>query len=271
MKLNPTNLYKDAQKRLAELQQIYAEKEQELRRMPAGKIHIVQSKNRVQFYLRENTGDKSGTYLKKSDSGKIKKYVQKAYSEKVIKVINKEIKNLKSFLSKSQDTVSQIQQLYSSNPESIKKCIEPVDCSTEDYVKQWCSFEYVGKEIRADTQQYHTDMGEIVRSKSELNIANALHKYGIPYRYECPLKLKNGETIYPDFTILNKATRNNVYWEHRGMMDDRAYAKHAVQRIKDYEKSNIWLGSNLIITEETSTTTLGTMEIEAIIKNYFMG
>ena len=271
MKLNPTNLYKDAQKRLAELQQIYAEKEQELRRMPAGKIHIVQSKNRVQFYLRENTGDKSGTYLKKSDSGKIKKYVQKAYSEKVIKVISKEIKNLESFLSKSQDTVSQIQQLYSSNPESIKKCIEPVDCSTEDYVKQWCSFEYVGKEIRADTQQYHTDMGEIVRSKSELNIANALHKYGIPYRYECPLKLKNGETIYPDFTILNKATRNNVYWEHRGLRDDRAYAKHAVQRIKDYEKSNIWLGSNLIITEETSTTTLGTMEIEAIIKNYFMG
>ncbi len=271
MKLNPTNLYKDAQKRLAELQQIYAEKEQELRRMPAGKIHIVQSKNRVQFYLRENTGDKSGTYLKKSDCGKIKKYVQKAYSEKVIKVISKEIKNLESFLSKSQDTVSQIQQLYSSNPESIKKCIEPVDCSTEDYVKQWCSFEYVGKEIRADTQQYHTDMGEIVRSKSELNIANALHKYGIPYRYECPLKLKNGETIYPDFTILNKATRNDVYWEHRGMMDDRAYAKHAVQRIKDYEKSNIWLGSNLIITEETSTTTLGTMEIEAIIKNYFMG
>ena len=31
MKLNPTNLYKDAQKRLAELQQIYAEKEQKIR------------------------------------------------------------------------------------------------------------------------------------------------------------------------------------------------------------------------------------------------
>ena len=52
MKLSPTNLYEDAQKRLTELQRLYAEKEQELKRMPAGKIHIVQSKNRVQFYLR---------------------------------------------------------------------------------------------------------------------------------------------------------------------------------------------------------------------------
>lgn len=271
MKLSPTNLYEDAQKRLTELQHLYAEKEQELKRMPAGKIHIVQSKNRVQFYLREDAGDKSGTYLKRSDSGKIKKYVQKAYSEKVIKVISKEIKNLETFLSKSQDTVSQIQQLYSSNPEMIKKCIAPVDCSSEDYVKQWCGFNYVGKEIRADTQHYHTDLGEIVRSKSELNIANALHKHGIPYRYECPLKLKNGETIYPDFTILNLSNRSTVYWEHRGMMDDRTYAKHTVQRLKDYEKSNIWLGDNLIITEETSTNALGTIEIEAIIKHYFIG
>ena len=92
----------------------------------------------------------------------------------------------------------------------------------------------------------------------------------IPYKYECPLKLKSCGVIYPDFTVLDALRRKVLYWEHRGMMDDREYAKHAVMRIRDYEKNNIRLGSNLIITEETSTCALGTKEIEKVIKNYIV-
>ena len=116
---------------------------------------------------------------------------------------------------------------------------------------------------------FETKRKEKVRSKSELNIANTLEDYGISYKYECPIKLSNGITVYPDFTVLNVRTRQTYYWEHRGMMDDKEYSRHAVLKMKNYMKSGICVGKNLIITEETSTDPLGTNEIKMIIKEYF--
>ncbi len=110
---------------------------------------------------------------------------------------------------------------------------------------------------------------EPVRLKSELNIANALAVKGIPYKYECPLILKNGTRIHPDFTVLNVKERKQIYWEHRGMMDDKDYATRSVLRIKTYMKNGIVIGDQLIITEETSLNPLGTNEIDAIIKEFF--
>ena len=75
----------------------------------------------------------------------------------------------------------------------------------------------------------------------------------------------NGTVIYPDFTILLVSKRKVVYWEHRGMMDDADYARSAIARTKDYSKSGFYLGDSLFITEETSSTPLGTDEIQAII------
>lgn len=81
------------------------------------------------------------------------------------------------------------------------------------------------------------------------------------------MMLANGKVIYPDFTILNVKERKVMYWEHRGMMDDKEYAKNSVARIKLYMKNGYFPGNDLIITEETSITPLGTDEIEAVIKN----
>ena len=115
---------------------------------------------------------------------------------------------------------------------------------------------------------YVTDKGERVRSKSELNIANMLYKMNIPYKYECPLVLSNGKIFHPDFTLLDIAKRREVYWEHRGMMDDRGYLKNTIQKVKDYRKEGICIGDNLLITEETSYLPLGTNEIVDVIQHF---
>lgn len=270
MRVKATNLYVEAERRLMELRKIQSEKEQAIKRMPPGKIHVTKSKKRVQYYLRMDASDKSGTYLSQTEKKTIEKYVQKSYDEKILKAVSKEIVNLEVFLSKSKEPVNQIQQIYSSNPEQVKQYINPIDCSNEDFIEQWVNIPYERKRMMNEVPQYCTEKGELVRSKSELNIANALYRNRIPYKYECPLKLKDGSVIYPDFTVLDALRRKVLYWEHRGMMDDREYAKHAVMRIRDYEKNNIRLGSNLIITEETSTCALGTKEIEKVIKNYIV-
>lgn len=264
--LQPTNLYQEAKRRLKELYLIQDKLEKRLKTYPEGKLHIVRSGSRVQYYLRTDSKDKSGTYLSKKEDKKIRTYLQKKYDEATIKQINSEIKNLEHILKRVN---SDLRKNYSDYPQEIKQYIVPVDVSDEDYIKEWLSIPYARKSILEDLPVYFTDRGERVRSKSELNIANMLNKMNVPYKYECPIRLSNGKIIHPDFTVLDVKKRREIYWEHRGMMDDRMYLKHAIERVKEYGKSGIYVGDNLLLTEETSTLPLGTNEIERLIRHFF--
>lgn len=70
---------------------------------------------------------------------------------------------------------------------------------------------------------HRTAKGELVRSKSEVIIANILHGLGITYAYEQQFKGRDGTVRYPDFTIEDGATGQKIYLEHLGMLDVPAY------------------------------------------------
>lgn len=269
--LKKTNLYEEAHRRLQELLILKKEKEGCLKKVLPGKIHIANSGGRVQFYWRKETEKAYGKYLSvKKDKEIIQGLLQKQYDEKVLKQINIEIKNIMALLGEGEKAAIQIPQIYSNHSSIVKSMINPVDCSIEDIIYQWQSDPFIGKNISDSATILKTERNERVRSKSEMNIANALFRHNIPYKYECPLRLWDGQVIHPDFTVFSFKSAGIVYWEHRGMMDDRGYAKDAVNRIKDYEKSGIWLGEKLIITEETLVSPLGTDEIERVIENYLL-
>ncbi len=244
-------------------------KEEALEKAPPGKIHVSRTAHGVQFYLRRESSEKSGKYIHKSEISMIKQYLQKAYDEKINKLVTVEVQCLKKLIDKSENTIDKIQKAYSSFPTEVKELITPIDVSDEDYVQLWLKEPYQRKLIPEYLPFFETKRKERVRSKSELNIANALADKGIPYKYECPLKLSGGGIIHPDFTVLDVKRRKVLYWEHRGMLDDKEYAKNSVQRLKSLMKEDIFIGVNLIITEETSISPLGTNEIDAIIKKFF--
>lgn len=261
-------LYQEAAERYKELSKECRILENKLTKYPKGKLHIVKNKGKTQYYLRSDPKDKSGIYIHKSEEKMINQYLQKKYDEEIYSVIKKEKDNLEKFLAKSKESNKKIQNIYSNNPQEIKEILKPIDVSDEDYISQWLGVPFEGKAIGEDVPVYLTDKGEHVRSKSELNIANALCKLDIPYKYECPLKFSGGRVIYPDFTVLNVKRRKEIYWEHRGMMDSKEYATHSVSRIKQLAKDGVFLGDNLIITEETSVNPLGTDEIIMTIRHY---
>lgn len=91
-----------------------------------------------------------------------------------------------------------------------KELLDAVILSDEEYIKQWQSVTYEGKEFMDDEQVIITERGERVRSKSEKIIADKLYLMGIPYRYEYPVLLKGNIKIYPDFTILKIPEREEV-------------------------------------------------------------
>lgn len=266
-----TDLYDEAKRRYEKLIKIRKSKEEALEKMPPGKIHISKTtKGVVEYYLRQDSKERTGKYIPKSEITTIRQYLQKAYDEMVLKFVTKDIQSLRKLLEKSIDAVGKIRQVYSKLPPEAKKFVKPIDVSDDDYASNWSNMPFEGKAIPEYVPFLETKRKERVRSKSELNIANALANHEIPYKYECPLQLNNGMIIYPDFTVLDVKRRRELYWEHRGMMDDKDYARNSVLKMKGYLQNGIYLGDKLIITEETSTAPLGTNEINAVIKRYLI-
>ncbi len=133
------------------------------------------------------------------------------------------------------------------------------------HIKEWQNVTYPVKPFRSDDIEYYTQRGERVRSKSETIIADKLFSLGIPYRYEYPLTLFDcGRPIevHPDFTLLDIHTRDNVYFEHAGMIDDAEYSDAFARKINTYASNGIILGRNLIISAETSSVPLNIKRVE---------
>lgn len=114
-----------------------------------------------------------------------------------------------------------------------------------------------------------TDKGEPVRSKSEKIIADKMNKKGVPYVYEQPLLFNGYCYIVPDFKVLNRKTRKEIYWEHLGMMDDADYVEKAIKKIELYEKNGIFQGDKLIVTYETKEHPLNVKHVDKMIGQYF--
>lgn len=139
----------------------------------------------------------------------------------------------------------------------------------KEYAALWESLTYQGKTFRDDIPLHYTQKHERVRSKSEVLIADILGDRGIPYKYECPLRIGN-QTIYPDFTILRIRDRKQLYWEHLGLFDDSEYSTNAVSRINLYEANGIFPGDNLIISFETQKNPLNRLIVERLIQQYIL-
>lgn len=112
----------------------------------------------------------------------------------------------------------------------------------------------------------------LTRSKSEYILATDFIEYKIPFLYERGLFLPVTEKwIYPDFTILNPETREEIYWEHFGMLDEPEYANKAILKLNEYELNGIHLGHQLIATFETSSQPLDISLVESIMSDIISG
>ena len=121
------------------------------------------------------------------------------------------------------------ERVFENLSEERKQLVQPYFRSTKEKYEAWKRENYPVYDAYPESLQYVTDRGEVVRSKSELIIANMLYRNSkdLRYKYERPLELLiNGEKriFYPDFTVLNIHTGKITYWEHAGMMDNSQYA-----------------------------------------------
>jgi hypothetical protein len=107
----------------------------------------------------------------------------------------------------------------------------------------------------ADHLVHRSDAGHMVRSKSELVIANKLFAANIVYEYERPLEGSDPKTgrkrkLRPDFSFID-ASGDVVLWEHLGMLSRPDYRRGWEWKLDWYETNGFVLGENLFVTDET--------------------
>ncbi len=238
-----------------------------MKNLPEGTLRVSVDKGYPRYY-RCLEGDKVGNYIRKQDKETARKLAQKEYNSKVLQLIQKRLKQIENIIKDYED--DEVEKCFYGEHAAKQKLIVPIEQTWQDKLKDWQEKEYVGKGFQDNTIEIYTQKGERVRSKSEKILADYFYYHGISYKYEYPLLLKGYGVIYPDFTFLSPKSRQEMYWEHNGMMDDVVYAQKAVKKIELYEKNGIFPGERLILTFETGQTTLNNEIIEAMAKRYLI-
>lgn len=245
---------------IRELEQFIKKVERKSSTYPVDRIRV-DSKAAGQFYIYDNDSQK-WVYVHKDQMEYIKKIIQGEYEARVLKEACRQLAALKKFVSVYDEKF--LANIYDKLHPIRKELVKPYDVTDEEYAKKWLDEKYE-RNPRAFKQSYPTVNKEEVRSKSEALIADRLKALGIPYRYECKLQLKD-LIFYPDFTLLNKRTREEIIYEHFGMLDISEYANNFVKKIKAYTENGYILGHNLIATFETSDNPINMDVVEEIIK-----
>ena len=231
---------------------------------PDGRINVRVHQHRSYYYL--DGGKSKDRYLTRKDAALIEQLIQKDYLNKVLKDAKTEQKAILKMLELYPETVAE--DVYDSLSEGRKKYATPINICDDAFAQKWMNTPYKRKPFKKDMPEFYTTKGERVRSKSEIIIADRLRANGIPYRYECPLKVGK-KIIHPDFTILRMSDRKILYHEHCGKMDDPNYIEDMLTRGKDYSLENILLGDRLFYTFESDTTPLDVAMLDMLIKRHY--
>jgi len=106
--------------------------------------------------------------------------------------------------------------------------------------------------------------GLLVRSKSEVIVANEMEYRNMPFEYERQFTGKNGQKRIPDFTFID-AAGDLIILEHLGMMSVPSYKADWDKKMQFYEENGFKLNENLFITTESEKGGIDSKEIERVI------
>jgi hypothetical protein len=122
----------------------------------------------------------------------------------------------------------------------------------------------MGAQPYADHLIHKTLKGHLVRSKSELVIANLLFKEGVEYHYERVLEgTADGYRLRPDFSFMTPAG-TLIVWEHLGMLSDDRYRSGWDWKRGWYERNGYVDGETLFTSKELDSGGLDSDELKAI-------
>lgn len=176
--------------RIADLSAVEAALSKRLSRAPAGVLNVSPHRGGFQYFRATAKTGRKGEYIPEEKMSLAAAIAQRDYDAKILA----EIQRLRWVLEKCVEKydVSIAENLYARLHPARRSLVTPLVYPDEDFVARWSAVKYAGRDFDADGPVLMTARGERVRSKSEIIIADALFRRGIPYRYEYPHELLAG-------------------------------------------------------------------------------
>ncbi len=235
---------------------------------PKGSLISQKIKGKWQYYQKKYIDKKPEMrYLGSGEMHIAAKLAEKVFARKRLSAVNAELKSINAFLENYDP--EHLNSIVSKINPGVLKLLEPV--SDIDYIldSSWKNpvnqhFSMFSEHLKLKTQK-----GDLVRSKSELMIADTLFILKLLYQYEKALHLSCGKTFYPDFTIIG-CDNNVYYWEHVGRLDDPEYLANFIKKMYYYSLDGIIPGKNLILTFENSEYPLSPTLINQMAEYYLL-
>ena len=219
-------------------------------------------------------GQKKSRYLGKNENETVQLVQEKHFYELALKQLDEHIDVLEAFQKNElifdpSAANDELPRAYRLSDESLEKAMGPDEEEkwySEAKKKRAESYKKASDYYKAAHKHYAKD-GTPMRSKSEVNIANALIDWGIKYVYEMPLRVM-GLPFEPDFSFYSHSRGKVMLWEHAGMLGDEEYRRDFAERLSIYIKAGYVPCVDLILTFDTTDGNLDTRLIDAVIEEY---
>ena len=163
-------------RRAADLQNLIKTKEHALKNAPAGSVRIVHRRNKVlQFYRKTAPSDYQGSYMPREDDALARRLVQKDYDQRALEKAKQELRLIQQFQTSLQKNSADT--AFAALDETRKTLVTPATLTEAQYAERWQNQTYRKSKKHEENQKLATDNGELVRSKSEVIIANSLKSW----------------------------------------------------------------------------------------------
>ena len=229
------------------------ELETKLRKAPDGELRCARNGNGVKWYYYGDTAGRA--YLPKKNRTLAQKLALKKFNKTSLEAARKKKAAIDACIAAYAESSKVIESL-TENDSCYRELLLPQLSRLPEHVADWAQEEYERNEDHPEILRFSTKKGDLVRSKSEVFIADTLFFNKIPYRYESKLDLGSFGIYYPDFVVYHPRLLRIYYWEHFGRMDDEEYAHKAYRKLEIYTRNGIIPMDNLLMTFETKARPL---------------
>lgn len=260
-----TSIYRSVLQYRENLAARVSELERALAKSPEGSLTVLKRGTHRYYYHRTyQDGRRVSLYIPKSDQIFIKDLSLKHCASAVLPKLRSNLHAADAFIRlhsgmEEADVTSRIR------PEILLNCRQLFP-DKEALKAEWLSSKGPEAPFYDDPPTVETADGCKVRSKSEAIIYNSLMRHGAVFLYEKALYLDDlPYPVFPDFTIVDVTTMQEIYWEHFGMMDDPDYLMKTLEKISSYNRNGIIPGRSLFCTFESRLHPLSSAEVENIV------
>lgn len=222
------------------------------------------------FYLKKK-GEPGRKYLGPESNETVCKVRERKYYDSLLKIIDTDIQLLRTIdegfvIPNHQTVLSKLPNVYQ---QTMPLSMQQISSKAAEWkrLKEQEKARYAP--FRPEDLKHRALDGTMMRSLSEVNIANYLISLGITFVYELPLT-RHGKTIIPDFTILSPIdNKTMIIIEHQGAIGNEAYDDKFMRTLRFYLQTELVPNKDVFFTFNHMNGNLDLRQIDNILHMAF--